>query len=110
MPNEAHPDRVEGFGQAFLEAGAQGTPSVAARLGGIPEAVLDGATGLLTPPGDSAALARALEMILRRPDLRQRLGEGARAQARRMNFARCMRLTYGFTPSPQDAEPFPVSA
>lgn len=110
MPNEAHPDRVEGFGQAFLEAGAQGTPSVAARLGGIPEAVLDNVTGLLTPPGDSAALARALEMILRRPDLRQRLGAAAQAQARRMNFQRCMRLTYGFTPFAQDAEPFPASA
>jgi phosphatidylinositol alpha-1,6-mannosyltransferase len=110
MPNEAHRDRVEGFGQAFLEAGAQEVPSVAARLGGIPEAVIDGATGLLTPPGDIAALARALEMILRRPDLRQRLGAAARAYAQRMSFERCMRLTYGLSPSPQDAGLFPVSA
>lgn len=110
MPNEAHPDRVEGFGQAFLEAGAQGIPSVAARLGGIPEAVIDGVTGLLTPPGDVTALARALEMILRRPDLRQRLGAAARTRAQRMSFERCMRLTYGFSPSPQDAGLFSVSA
>jgi glycosyltransferase involved in cell wall biosynthesis len=110
MPNEAHRDRVEGFGQAFLEAGAQGIPSVAARLGGIPEAVIDGATGLLTPPGDAAALAHALEMILRHPDLRQRLGAAARAHAQRMSFERCMRLTYGFSPSRQDAGLFSVSA
>jgi phosphatidyl-myo-inositol dimannoside synthase len=96
MPNEAHPDRIEGYGQAFLEAGAQGVPSVAARLGGIPEAVLDGSTGLLTPPGDTPALARALEMILRVPELRQRLGDGALAHAHHMTFQRCMRLTYGF--------------
>jgi phosphatidyl-myo-inositol dimannoside synthase len=109
MPNEAHPDRIEGFGQAFLEAGAQGVPSVAARLGGIPEAVLDGTSGLLTPPGDAAALARALEMILRMPELRQRLGDGARAQAHRMTFLRCMRLTYGLAPPPPEPSLLPAS-
>jgi phosphatidyl-myo-inositol dimannoside synthase len=110
MPNEAHPTRIEGFGQAFLEAGAQSVPSVAARLGGIPEAVLDGTTGLLTPPGDTQALARALEMILRIPELRRRLGDGALAQARRMTFLRCMRLTYGFAPASEGTAILQASA
>ena len=101
MPNEPHPDRVEGFGQAFLEAGAQGVPSLATRIGGIPEAVLDGQTGLLVPSLDVGALARALERLLTDRTLRERLGAAARERAKLMSFERCMRLTYGFTaPAP----------
>ncbi len=103
MPNEPHPDRVEGFGQAFLEAGAQGVPSLATRIGGIPEAVLDGQTGLLVPSLDVAALARALERLLGDRPLRDRLGAAARERARLMSFERCMRLSYGFGAPPPDA-------
>jgi glycosyltransferase involved in cell wall biosynthesis len=98
MPNEPHPDRVEGFGQAFLEAGAQRVPSVATRLGGIPEAVIDGVTGLLVDPMDVAGLAAALALLLADPALAERLGAAAELRARRMSFDRCMRLTYGFDP------------
>ncbi|MBL8836381.1 MAG: glycosyltransferase family 4 protein [Alphaproteobacteria bacterium] len=104
MPNEPHPDRIEGFGQAFLEAGAQGVPSLATRLGGIPEAVLDGQTGLLVPSLDVAALSRALERLLGDPALRDRLGAAARERARLMSFERCMRLTYGFGAAPAGAQ------
>ncbi len=98
MPNEPHPDRVEGFGQAFLEAGAQGVPSVATRLGGIPEAVIDGVTGLLVDPMDAAGLAQALARVLGDHALAERLGAAAQQRARQMSFDRCMRLTYGFDP------------
>jgi glycosyltransferase involved in cell wall biosynthesis len=96
MPNEPHPDRIEGFGQAFLEAGAQGAPSVASRIGGIPEAVTDGVTGLLVDALDVEGLAAALERVLADDALRDRLGAAASQRARRMSFDRCMRLTYGF--------------
>lgn len=94
LPNEPHPTRVEGFGQVFLEAGAQGVPSIASPLGGIPEAVLDGKTGLLVPTLDVPALARAIETLLTDEALRTRLGEAARRWARQMTFARCMNLSY----------------
>jgi glycosyltransferase involved in cell wall biosynthesis len=94
LPNEPHPTRVEGFGQVFLEAGAQGVPSIACPLGGIPEALHDGKTGLLTPTLDVPALGRAMETLLTDEAQRVRLGEAARRWARQMTFARCMNLSY----------------
>ena len=108
MPNEPHPDRVEGFGQAFLEAGAQRVPSVASRLGGIPEAVIHGVTGLLVDPMDVAGLADALARLLADPALASRLGAAAELRARRMSFDRCMRLTYGLDPPLPEATLVPA--
>ena len=59
--------RTEGVPQSLLQAFAAGTPVVASRIGGIPEVVEDGHTGLLVPPEDRAALARALAAVLRDP-------------------------------------------
>jgi phosphatidyl-myo-inositol dimannoside synthase len=100
LPNEPHPTRVEGFGQVFLEAGAQGIPSIASPLGGIPEAVHDGKTGLLVPTLDVPALARAIETLLTDEAQRTRLGEAARSWARKMSFARCMNLSYRLAAQP----------
>ncbi|HEU0031404.1 MAG TPA: glycosyltransferase, partial [Kofleriaceae bacterium] len=50
---------VEGFGVALLEAAATAIPTVASRAGGVPEAIADGETGLLVPPGDPDAAAAA---------------------------------------------------
>ncbi|MCR4398000.1 MAG: glycosyltransferase [Firmicutes bacterium] len=69
----AMPSLSEGLGLALLEAMALGKPVVAARTGGIPEIVTDGENGVLVPPGDAPALARALLGLLRDPRRAERL-------------------------------------
>lgn len=63
---------------AAVEAMAMGVPVVASRLGGIPELVIDGETGLLVPPGDATALAQALRTLLEDPERRRSMGRQAR--------------------------------
>ncbi len=77
------PSRREGYGMVVREAMAWGRPVVAARVGGLADAVDDGSTGLLVPPGDPAALRAAVERLLGDAELRRRLGAAAREKARR---------------------------
>jgi phosphatidyl-myo-inositol dimannoside synthase len=65
MPNipPAADEQDEGFGLVALEAPAVGTPTIASRCGGIPDAVADGITGFLLPPLDAAAWIRALNEV-----------------------------------------------
>ena len=65
---------VEGMPNAILEAMAAGLPVVATRVGGVPEVVVDGQTGLLVPPQDDAAMARALMRLIEDAPLRQSFG------------------------------------
>jgi len=67
------PSRYEPFGMVALEAGAAGTPVVAADVGGLAEVVADGRLGLRFPAGDPAALAGAVGRLLADPDLGRRL-------------------------------------
>jgi colanic acid/amylovoran biosynthesis glycosyltransferase len=69
----------DGLPTVLLEGMALGTPCVATPVTGIPEAVRPEHTGLLTPPGDPAALAKALARLLDDADLRVRLATNARA-------------------------------
>jgi glycosyltransferase involved in cell wall biosynthesis len=69
---------TEGLGVVLLEAMNHGTPVVASRIGGIPDIVEDGVSGLLVPPADAAALAAAIRRLLSDPALARRLGEGGR--------------------------------
>jgi glycosyltransferase involved in cell wall biosynthesis len=78
-----HPATMEGLGVSLLQAASAGVPLVASDAGGIPEAVRDGVNGLLVPPGDVAALGRAVSTLLRDPGLTRRLGEGGRQLMRR---------------------------
>ena len=65
---------TEGLGTSILDAMACGKPVVAANVGGIPEVVVDGGTGLLVPPRDPDALAAAIARLLGNPTLRADLG------------------------------------
>lgn len=75
------PSIWEGYGLTILEAMAAETPIVACRVGGVPELVLDGQSGLLVPPGDPAALAAACAALLRDPERAARLAAAARRHA-----------------------------
>jgi glycosyltransferase involved in cell wall biosynthesis len=78
MPSRTLRDDVEGFGTVFLEAGLAGKPSVGTYSGGIPEAVIDGETGILVQEAEIEELASALKRVLADHALGQRLGENAR--------------------------------
>lgn len=79
----AMPSLWEGFPLAILEAMLAGTPVIASQVSGIPEAIVHEQHGLLTPPGDVAALAEGLRRLLTDRGLRERLARGARERARR---------------------------
>ncbi|MEO8493621.1 MAG: glycosyltransferase family 4 protein [Planctomycetota bacterium] len=70
--------RREGIPVVLMEAMSAGVPVVASDLSGIPELVIDGTTGLLTPPGDAASLSSALMRLYSDPALRERLARQAR--------------------------------
>ncbi|PWF40439.1 glycosyltransferase family 4 protein [Massilia glaciei] len=68
----------ETFGLVIIEAFACGLPVIASRIGGFPDLVREGETGLLFAPGDSAGLARAMDWAARHPAAMARMGERAR--------------------------------
>lgn len=75
------PSYREGFGSVLIEAAAAGVPSVASRIYGITDAVIDGETGLLHEPGNSADLSRALKHLLQDVPARKAMAEAARLRA-----------------------------
>jgi len=72
------PSLSEGLPNSVIEAMAIGLPVVATEVGGIPELIRQGRSGLLVPPGDTAALAESVIAVLNNPFLSKRLGEAAR--------------------------------
>jgi glycosyltransferase involved in cell wall biosynthesis len=77
----ALPSELEGFGIVYVESAFHGVPSVGGRVGGVPDAIDDGRTGLLVPPRDAPTLAEAIERLRRDPALRCALGRAARDRA-----------------------------
>ena len=76
------PSLWEGLPLTLLEALVRGRPTIASRVGGIPEVVEDGVTGRLVPAGEAGSLAAALEDFHRHPDAAQRLGRAGAERVR----------------------------
>lgn len=81
LPAISIPGDVEGFGIVFLEAALFCVPSVSTKLGGIPDAVSDGESGLLVGPGDWQAFAEAVLALTEDEELCRDLGRRARRRA-----------------------------
>ena len=82
------PSTIEPFGIVLLEAMAAGLPIVATSVGGIPEVVDHGRTGLLVPPKDPRKLAEAIEKFRGDADLRQRFGRAGLARVAAFSWER----------------------
>jgi glycosyltransferase involved in cell wall biosynthesis len=95
---------METYGLILVEAMACGTPVIAFRVGGIPEAVPDGQGAILCPPQDRAALLEAITKLRESPQLREKLGRIAHETAHSRNaassfgskFAQLYRESFGF--------------
>jgi len=74
------PSLHEGFGLAVLEGWMQERPTIGSQVGGIAELIKDGKNGLLVPPGDSNALARAILHLLENPSLARKMGKNGRLE------------------------------
>jgi len=85
------PSLSEGLSAAIMEAMANHLPVVATRVGGNPELVIEGKTGLLVEPGEPTFLADALEKLLRSPDLISKMGSAGRQRIER-NFTSATKL------------------
>jgi len=89
---------AEGFGIAFVEAGASGIPSVAGDSGGVRSAVRDGETGIVVPPTELEAISDAIRSLLLNPDRRKKMGRAGRhAVETHYNWDRVARDTREFT-------------
>lgn len=88
------PSQTEGISLTLLEAMASGLPVVATRVGGNPEVVAEGTTGLLAPPGDPASLAAHLESLWRDSSRSQAMGSRGRERVERQFDIRAMVARY----------------
>ncbi len=78
-PSEPYRDWEEQYGWTMLQASSSGLPVIATRIGSIPEAVLDGTTGILVSPKNPEELSVAMLKLVRDPELRKRMGQAGRA-------------------------------
>jgi glycosyltransferase involved in cell wall biosynthesis len=95
-----HTARTEGLPQVLVEAQAFGLPLVATDVGGVRGAVEDGEAGLVVPPGDAAALARAVDRLAGDGELRERLRARGLERARGLTLERQAALVAAFVTRP----------
>lgn len=105
MISRDEPPLAEGFGLVFLEAAAAGKPVVGSWVGGIPDAVIDGQTGLLVDPRDPAAIAHACLRFLQNPEMARQFGQAGLADVQACRgwdqvAERTARVLAGLTASP----------
>jgi glycosyltransferase involved in cell wall biosynthesis len=91
-------------------AAAAGLPVVASAVGGLPEAVTDGLTGLLVSPGDQDALARALIRVFKEPGLLDTLRAGTMAERGRFDWEPVMERIEGLAGAGWDGPPVPLQS
>jgi glycosyltransferase involved in cell wall biosynthesis/O-antigen/teichoic acid export membrane protein len=94
---------AEGWCLTVMEAATCGTPSAALRVGGLPESIVDGETGLLAD--DVAGLTAAVRRLVDDPELRARMGTAARERAAEFTWARTARETLALLEAAAQAEP-----
>jgi L-malate glycosyltransferase len=106
---------VEAFGLVLVEAGFFALPSVGTRVGGIPDVIAEGETGLLVPPNDAAALSDALSTLCRDPERRRAMGAAAKRRVEACFSVERMAGVFqdtwrdlAATPSTRSAWSFPV--
>jgi glycosyltransferase involved in cell wall biosynthesis len=88
------PSLNEALSNVVLESMASGTPTVATAVGGTPEAIVNGVTGLLVPPAHASAIADAVVHLLMNAELAQQLGRAGRARiADHFSVRRMVRAT-----------------
>ena len=78
MPAKSDPPDVEGFGIVFLEANACKTPVIGSKSGGIPDAIVDGETGLLVDENNTEQLTKAIWKLITNDELSRQMGEAGR--------------------------------
>jgi glycosyltransferase involved in cell wall biosynthesis len=88
-----HPARSEGLGTSVIDAMALGIPPIAFAVGGLPEVIEDGKSGLLVPAGDLTGFVRAAAALISDDGLRSMLAEGARQRAREFDSRRMIERT-----------------
>jgi glycosyltransferase involved in cell wall biosynthesis len=88
-----HPSRSEGLGTSVIDAMAIGVPPIAFAVGGLPEVIEDGKSGILVPPGDVNAFMRAAAELVTNDSLRAKLADGARIRAKEFDAKRMIERT-----------------
>ena len=74
----------EAFPRVALESMAMRVPVICTDFGGLPEAVLDGETGIIVPPGDVDSLSKAIKYLIDNPEIRKKMGEAGRRRVEEM--------------------------
>jgi glycosyltransferase involved in cell wall biosynthesis len=77
------PSLAEGIANTILEAMASALPIVATRVGGTPELVIEGVTGMMVPAADPMNMAEAIHTYIRNPGLRRQHGDAGRERIER---------------------------